>query len=571
LYCDDEGFKVYGKYYCGELLENTVYTSENCCLSDWVYTTSCSCDTYTRYAVQYYCGERTSAKTVSCTPTGCPTATPAPTPSTPLCSPIDKTICSTNNIKPGACTEPWTNTQCPYIGTQQGTCVPSSDPDCLAPLTVNGGYPSNCFCTTSEDVAEEYCYEYGDCIYSSDLDGCYQNWECDVDGQIYEQIRQCAGTGTVDGQVCVPVDTGGDTTPTCSVSLSPASSLVGYGQSVFLNSDVTIDYGTVSYVAFSALPGSIVTLDPGEDALPPYGTNATGFGMGTTTVTASVYMDGSVRCSDTATISVTSGPWWQVKDSDVTTSGNIVSSVPSGLYFGLPGLGGYPGVAVYGGVINKGSGEISSTGWNANTTSESSRVYDYSYFLRQLPQEVIDGATVVPSVITSSTFASEGYLYQGIYFYQFASSGEDITFSQDIDLGARKVALLTKGADIYLNGKINLTDGVGFIALLAGKDDNGNKGNIYINPAVSGATASFEGIYLADGTIYTGTNGADLDGQLITRGSVAGITGISLQRDLADDSATPAELFEYAPDQIMILLNSPAFGAKKMSWKEVAP
>jgi hypothetical protein len=198
-------------------------------------------------------------------------------------------------------------------------------------------------------------------------------------------------------------------------------------------------------------------------------------------------------------------------------------------------------------------------------------VYDYSYFLRQLPQEVIDGATVVPSLITASTLASEGYLYQGIYFYKYTSEGLDITISGDINLGTRKVALLTKGADIYLNGKINLTDGAGFFALFAGKDDLGVKGNIYISPTVSGVTPSLEGIYLADGTIYTGTNGVDLDSRLITRGSLAGITGISLQRDLVDDSSTPAELFEYAPDQIMILLNSSALSAKKMSWKEVAP
>ena len=112
---------------------------------------------------------------------------------------------------------------------------------------------------------------------------------------------------------------------------------------------------------------------------------------------------------------------------------------------------------------------------------------------------------------------------------------------------------------------------MGFIALIAGKSDTGTKGNIYISPSLGGATPVLEGIYLAEGVIYTGTNGADLDSQLVIRGSLAGLSGISLQRDLADDSTTPAELFEYAPDQMMILLNTPALSSKKMSWKEVAP
>jgi hypothetical protein len=52
---------------------------------------------------------------------------------------------------------------------------------------------------------------------------------------------------------------------------------------------------------------------------------------------------------------------------------------------------------------------------------------------------------------------------------------------------------------------------------------------------------------------------------------LAGLSGISLQRDLADDSVTPAELFEYTPDQIIVLLNTPALSSKNMNWKEVAP
>jgi hypothetical protein len=69
---------------------------------------------------------------------------------------------------------------------------------------------------------------------------------------------------------------------------------------------------------------------------------------------------------------------------------------------------------------------------------------------------------------------------------------------------------------------------------------------------------------------YTGTNGANLDSQQYFRGTLVGLSGISLQRDLVDDSVSPAEFFEYAPDQIIFLLNS-GLEVRKMSWKEVAP
>jgi hypothetical protein len=128
---------------------------------------------------------------------------------------------------------------------------------------------------------------------------------------------------------------------------------------------------------------------------------------------------------------------------------------------------------------------------------------------------------------------------------------------------------LVEGANIYLKGKINLTDGSGFFGLFVGKDANGNKGNIIIDPSVGGmadGVPEIQGLYLADGTFSTGV----ADTQLHIKGAVAGLNGVNLQRDLVDDSVTPAEYFEYAPDQVMFLINK-NLGVRKLNWKEVAP
>jgi hypothetical protein len=78
------------------------------------------------------------------------------------------------------------------------------------------------------------------------------------------------------------------------------------------------------------------------------------------------------------------GPWWQVKDADVQTNGDLRSKVPSGYYFGLPGLGGFPGVAKYGGSTSLSSATVSAKGWLAESAyaPPNNKIQDYSYFRR---------------------------------------------------------------------------------------------------------------------------------------------------------------------------------------------
>ena len=83
------------------------------------------------------------------------------------------------------------------------------------------------------------------------------------------------------------------------------------------------------------------------------------------------------------------GPWWQVMDSDVTATGDIVSKMPAGYYFDTIGSGGFPGVPIYRDQIAVTPGTISSTLWSANTTTSLPRIFDYSYFENLIPDDTV--------------------------------------------------------------------------------------------------------------------------------------------------------------------------------------
>jgi hypothetical protein len=240
----------------------------------------------------------------------------------------------------------------------------------------------------------------------------------------------------------------------------------------------------------------------------------------------------------------------------------------SGYYFDLKGPGGFPGIPAYGGTTNLTQANVSETGWLANSLGSSTKIYNSTYFLNAIPEDMIINS--LSSSIDGSAIASGGTATDGIYWYEYdpaANGGSDLTINTLASLGARKVVVIVKGADVYLNGEITLTKGSGFFLLVAGATTGGTKGNIIVSPTVGGgASANLEGIFVTDGAFQTGLAST----QLWVRGTVASYGGISLQRDLGDlNSTTPAELFEFAPD--LALLFPQKLGAHSISWQEVAP
>ena len=372
--------------------------------------------------------------------------------------------------------------------------------------------------------------------------------------------------------------------PSCTVDLLPASASVAVGSKTSFDASVAnILNGTISQVNFSSLNTSIATVFPLSDSSPVYSTEATGVNVGSTTIRAGVIMSGAERCFDTSAITVTApGPWWQVKDSDVSTSGNLISPIPASCtlpacnpVFGLKGTGGFPGVPAYGGTTadfqaGAGTGNAAEAPYNwLASSSYQGKIYDYAYFARQIPSDVTFTEITTPTVnggdFNSGGAPSRGYVW---YHYNGATLGNMI-ISGNINLtGSRRVVLLVEGADLYITGRIGIqSSGNGFFMVVVGKDANGLKGNIIVDPAVSHPTSpGLEGIFVAEREFRTGAGTS----QLWVRGSVVAYDGFLLQRNLnASNSTKPAELFEYAPELMSVFPQ--VFTTRRMRWKEVAP
>jgi hypothetical protein len=215
-------------------------------------------------------------------------------------------------------------------------------------------------------------------------------------------------------------------------------------------------------------------------------------------------------------------------------------------------------------LTNTNVSENSSAKWLANSSWTSPKIFNYAYFANQIPEGTVVNTIdhIDSSVLSSGTVDSA----TGYYWYKYNGSdhaGQALAVTAPTEIGSRKIIVLVENANTDISQPITLTDGFFMIAV---------EGDININPAVGGgASPNLEGLYIADGTIQTGTltPGGD-DTQLWVRGSVVAYNGIVLSRDLKTTNfSTPGELFEYAPDQI--LLFPEVFAVRKINWKEVAP
>lgn len=289
-------------------------------------------------------------------------------------------------------------------------------------------------------------------------------------------------------------------------------------------------------------------------------TNITGHTFSPTLTPSTTYYVKIVTYKDSSCSSSTlynfitpapNNPWWQVGDGDITTTTSIFSNVPSGSLFNTIGLGGFPGVPVYGTTFNlypTYPTRVSTTVWNANTTTRQTRLFNYEFFEKLITDDIVfNDISILPSG-TGATLDANGY--------EWYMANGNLNTSGNIDLGSRKVILFVDSGNLTVGGRINLTDNQGFFGAFV-------NGSITIDPAVTG-TPSIEGVYLSDGTFSSSVGTA----QLHVRGSVASFGGISLGRDLTNNT-NPAELFEFAPDQLVLfpekLMN------KRAKWSEVAP
>ena len=274
-----------------------------------------------------------------------------------------------------------------------------------------------------------------------------------------------------------------------------------------------------------------------------------------------------------ATYTIFAPAWWQVKDSDISTNGDLRSSVPSGKYFDLAGNGGYPGVPAYGGGTNLSTTNVSTQGWMAASGYLLTQKYDSSFFLNTIPSDAAVSAVTSSNWNGGSILTSGGTLSYGYYWYEYDASQNgnlDLSITNPVSLGTRKVVFIVKGANINVGSNITLTDGSGFLLMVAGKDSLGNKGNITVSTSLGGGTSTspnLQGIFVADNKFDTGPGSTNL----YVKGSIIAYGGVTLQRSLgsATNGSTPAEVFEYSP--ALELLFPKVLSRYPMTWKEVAP
>ncbi|MEW5995205.1 MAG: hypothetical protein AB1744_12545, partial [Candidatus Zixiibacteriota bacterium] len=186
----------------------------------------------------------------------------------------------------------------------------------------------------------------------------------------------------------------------------------------------------IDEVTFSSDNPSVASVNPAIDWTFPYQTEVAPQGPGDTFIASDVISSGSPVCNAQATVNVSAvSAWWQVIDADVRTGGDLTSQLPGAEKFGLVGLGGFPGIPLYGGLTNLTTSNVSVRGWLVNTSNLSSRTYNYDYFAKQIPADTKINPVASGSV-NGSFFASGGEASFGYYWYRFTgSSGQDLTIN----------------------------------------------------------------------------------------------------------------------------------------------
>lgn len=359
--------------------------------------------------------------------------------------------------------------------------------------------------------------------------------------------------------------------PSCALIPSNSTAIVN-GAPITLTSqinDTATSRDTIDRVTYSVDPNSdgaadISSQTGNHDTTPPYQVEVGGTSLGTVKINSTVTDESNniICTSDTNVTVVRQPPWWQVIDSDIQANGNLISNMPLNVYFGLAGAGGYPGVPAYTDGTNLTTSNVSQTyGWLAQSSWLNPRLFNYDYFANQIPSDILPNVKSINGTDDLSGAVADPQGYEWYKYNGGAKGGIPLTIDADQDIGSRKVILLVDSANVNINKTINLTDGLGFFLMIV-------KGNISLDPTLGGATPALEGIYIADGSFSDGSGQAEDDVEMKIRGSVVAYGGVNMQRDLASN-ISPAEIFEYAPDQILLFPKSLSF--RRLSWKEVAP
>jgi hypothetical protein len=258
-------------------------------------------------------------------------------------------------------------------------------------------------------------------------------------------------------------------------------------------------------------------------------------------------------------------PWWQTVGGDVgansgaTPNPIIKSMLPSGSMLSESVGSLVSGLLTYGSGLNninlKGR-PFANPNWIAQSQYDETNKEGFTYFVGLTGvQAGTNFCPTLPTIVCNKPAYSATYPTTE-YYYQ--TGLVTINAAWSVASGEKQVYFVD--GNLTISQTISVTPG-GFLAFIV-------SGDIIIDPTVAGSAAvpAVQGIYVADGTINTGSGASALYGA----GSFIGWTDVDLNRDLgAGNSANPAELFTWRPD---LLINAPdEFRRANYEWQEVEP
>ncbi len=129
------------------------------------------------------------------------------------------------------------------------------------------------------------------------------------------------------GSFCSGCDHFRTVQPTCTISVSPSSVIMGVGQTRNLTASVTVTGGSLASVSWTPANPSVATA-----TTPGNSTTVTGISAGTTTVTATANLSPGGSCTNSAPVSVVRS-YFRTFGGDVTAKGKLVNTyLPAGQY-----------------------------------------------------------------------------------------------------------------------------------------------------------------------------------------------------------------------------------------------
>ncbi len=326
----------------------------------------------------------------------------------------------------------------------------------------------------------------------------------------------------------------------------------------------------ISNVTFASANGTVASAAPGPDSAAAYQTAIVATGVGTTSYTATATTTQGISFIATAPIVVGNPPaWFQTIDGDAISLGSINDPIPATClgpclaYMNIDPPPNHPGLAIGRGSITTGAGRVSAPNLQVpNSQPDPGIVIDtYDFYFNRINSPLIQNITepVLDQWVVDNRIRPFP-TYRGYHLVHIpCTAGTAHTGNFDM-LNLRTILYID--CNLSVEGDTTVTPGQGTIVTVV-------QGDIDVAPTVT----EVGGIYSCDGTFHTGTNtpvstDPPNDDPLHVKGTVA-CEDVELERDLEDNSQTPAEVFEYQPDQTM---QFPSFLSKKnLIWREVAP